>query len=66
MNVSYRIFRAFLHMRMGSVMHIQSFYDTEEILHREADDVQGFICKDEDAKITVCAENDVFLLSPYI
>lgn len=22
-------------MRMGSVMHIQSFYDTEGILHRE-------------------------------
>lgn len=23
------------HMRMGSVMHIQSFYDTEGILHRK-------------------------------
>ncbi len=53
-------------MRVGSVMHIQSFYDTEGILHREADDGQGFICKDEDAKIIVCAENDVFLFSPYI
>lgn len=27
--------QCFLHICMGSVMHIKSFYDTEGILHRE-------------------------------